>query len=70
MKPFWVYILHCTDDSYYTGHTDNLDQRMAQHNSGTVRSCYTFTRRPLKLVFSQAVSTREEALSSEQQIKG
>lgn len=70
MKSFWVYILHCADDSYYTGHTDNLDQRMAQHISGAMQSCYTFTRRPLKLVFSQAVATRAEALAAEQQIKG
>ena len=67
---FWVYILRCADGSYYTGHTDNLEGRIAQHSSGAIPSCYTFNRRPLECVFSQDFPTREEALASEQQIKG
>lgn len=67
---FWVYILRCADGSYYTGHTDNLEKRIGQHESGAIPSCYTFKRRPLQLVFSQDCATREEALSAEQQIKG
>ncbi|NCP04226.1 MAG: GIY-YIG nuclease family protein [Deltaproteobacteria bacterium] len=70
MKPFWVYILRCRDGSYYTGHTDDLERRLAQHESGEIPSCFTFTRRPLKLVFSQSFTTREEALAAERQIKG
>jgi predicted GIY-YIG superfamily endonuclease len=70
MKPFWVYILRCRDGSYYTGHTDELERRLAQHDSGEIPGCYTFTRRPLKLVFSQSFATREEALAAERQIKG
>ena len=68
--PFWVYILRCADGSYYTGHTDNLENRMGQHSAGAITSCYTFKRRPLTLAFSQEFVTREEALSAEQQIKG
>ena len=67
---FWVYILRCADDSYYTGHTDSLEQRIAQHHAGTFASCYTFKRRPLQLVFTQDFTSRLEALASEQQIKG
>ena len=67
---FWVYILQCADGSYYTGHTDNLEMRIQQHHVGAIASCYTLNRRPLKLVFSQDFTTREEALASEQQIKG
>lgn len=67
---FWVYILRCSDNSYYTGHTDNLENRIYQHHSGAIPSCYTFKRRPLELVFSQDFPTREQALASEQQIKG
>lgn len=67
---FWVYILHCADGSYYTGHTDNLEKRIYEHTIGAIAGCYTFKRRPLELVFSQEFKTREEALSSEQQIKG
>jgi len=70
MKPFWVYIVRCADGSYYTGHTDNLEHRMAQHVSGEIAGCYTFKRRPVTLAFSQACVTREEALAAEQQIKG
>ena len=67
---FWVYILRCADNSYYTGHTDNLEQRIAQHNQGYFPTCYTYKRRPVELAFSQDFVTREEALTSEQQIKG
>jgi predicted GIY-YIG superfamily endonuclease len=70
MMAFWVYILRCADGSYYTGHTDNLDKRIGEHTTGAIVSCYTFRHRPLELVFSQEFTTREEALASEQQIKG
>jgi predicted GIY-YIG superfamily endonuclease len=49
---FWVYILRCPDGSYYTGHTDNLEYRMAQHGSGEFGG-YTATHKPLELVFTQ-----------------
>ncbi len=65
---FWVYILRCADDSYYTGHTDNLEIRIGEHQSGLCDS-YTKTRLPVELLFSQKFPTREEALSAEQQIK-
>ena len=67
---FWVYILRCADGSYYTGHTDNLDNRIGQHTRGAIPTCYTFKRRPVTLAFSQEFVTREEALTSEQQLKG
>jgi putative endonuclease len=67
---FWVYILRCADQSYYTGHTDNLEQRIGQHQTRAFPGCYTATRLPIELVFSQPFTTRIEALESEQQIKG
>ena len=66
---FWVYILQCSDGSYYTGHTDNLQQRVAQHQSGCCGG-YTAQRLPVTLAFSQECITHEEALTAEQQIKG
>lgn len=66
---FWVYILRCADRSYYTGHTDNLEQRIGQHQQGLCGG-YTASRLPVELIFSQECSTREEALAAEQQIKG
>jgi predicted GIY-YIG superfamily endonuclease len=70
MQPFWVYILKCADGSYYTGHTDNLDLRIAQHQQGAFTSCYTYKRRPVELCFTETFATREEALISERKIKG
>ena len=70
MQPFWVYILHCADSSYYTGHTDNLERRIAQHEAGDIDTCYTFKRRPVELVFSESFPSRDEALVAEQKIKG
>lgn len=66
---FWVYILRCSDGSYYTGHTDNLEKRISEHQSGRIHA-YTSTRLPVELVFEQDSRTREEALAAEQQIKG
>ncbi|MEO1146411.1 MAG: GIY-YIG nuclease family protein [Cyanobacteria bacterium J06638_22] len=67
---FWVYILRCADNSYYTGHTDNLEKRMAEHRTGVMPTCYTHKRRSVELIFSQEFATREESLASERQIKG
>ena len=66
---FWVYILRCADNSYYTGHTDNLEERIAKHQAGEIEG-YTSTRLPVRLLFAEEFPTREEALVSEQQIKG
>jgi predicted GIY-YIG superfamily endonuclease len=49
---FYVYILKCRDGSYYVGHTDNLEQRMALHVSGMTRG-YTASRLPVTLVFTE-----------------
>ena len=56
--------------AYYTGHTDNLENRFAQHQNKMISSCYTSTRLPVQLVYSQDFSTREEALAAEKQIQG
>jgi predicted GIY-YIG superfamily endonuclease len=66
---FFTYMLHCADDSYYVGHTDDLEQRMAQHSAGTFPG-YTRHRRPVQLVWSQDFSTRDDAFAAERQIKG
>ena len=66
---FWVYILKCSDGSYYTGHTDNLEHRLSQHAEGKP-SGYTATRLPVELIFTELFATRFEALDMEQRIKG
>jgi len=67
---FHVYILRCSDGSYYTGHTDDLELRVSQHQQGFFPGCYTAKRLPLELCWCPAFMTREEALVSERQIKG
>ena len=66
---FFVYILICKDGSYYTGHTDNLENRITEHKSGAIKG-YTSSRLPVEIVFSQEFQTREEALENERKIKG
>jgi tRNA/rRNA methyltransferase len=66
---FWAYLLRCSDGSYYAGHSDDLEQRIAQHQAGEVPG-YTHDRRPLEMVWSEAFGTREEALAAELRIKG
>ena len=66
---FWVYILQCRDNSYYTGHTDNLENRLIQHQEKMIRGCYTSTRLPIQLIDSQEFCTREEALAAEKKYK-
>ena len=65
---FYVYILKCADGSYYTGHTDNPDVRLASHQS-TQTDSWVSKRLPVELVFIDSAPTREEALAFEQQIK-
>jgi len=65
---FWVYILRCRDGSYYTGHTDDLDKRMAEHEQGLAAD-WTRRRRPVELVWCDWAGERYEALAFERRIK-
>jgi predicted GIY-YIG superfamily endonuclease len=66
---FHVYLLRCSDGSYYAGHTDDIESRLAQHRSGTLQG-YTASRLPVSLLKAEAFPTREEALAAEMQLKG
>ncbi|MEG9269330.1 GIY-YIG nuclease family protein [Qipengyuania sp. Mu-71] len=66
---FFAYILRCNDGSYYTGHTEDLEIRMAQHQTGALGG-YTAKRLPVVLLWSQDFPTRDEAFEAERQIKG
>lgn len=68
--PYAVYILKCSDGSYYTGMTKELDARIAEHQAGTRTDSYTFNHRPVELVWSEIVETYPEAFQWEHQIKG
>lgn len=65
-----VYILLCADDSYYTGLSNDFEKRIWQHETGYFPECYTFKRRPLRLVWQTRVETAEDASKLEKQIKG
>ena len=65
---FLVYILRCSDGKFYTGHTDNLDHRMAQHEHGGFCD-FTSRRRPVELAWQQDMQTRDDAFRAEFKIK-
>ncbi len=69
MKFYYVYILICSDASYYTGITSDLEQRIEQHNSGMHPSSYTSSRKPVKLLWSQAFTEPQQAITFEKKIK-
>ena len=69
MKQSYVYILKCSDDTYYTGVTSKLTQRLFQHDSGYFPDCYTFKRRPVELVFYCEFTDINLAFEKEKQIK-
>ncbi len=66
---FHVYILYCSDGSYYVGHTDQIEVRESQHNSGELGG-WTKARRPVQLIWSEPFGDREDAFAAERQIKG
>jgi predicted GIY-YIG superfamily endonuclease len=61
-------MLQCADESYYVGHTDDLEKRLLDHNAGG-KCAYTESRHPLQLVWSQEFATRAAAVAAELQIK-
>ena len=66
--PYWVYILECSDGTFYTGITNDLDKRITVHNRGKA-SKYTRIRLPVKLRYKEEVENRSEALKREWAIK-
>jgi putative endonuclease len=69
MKQSFVYILKCSDTTYYTGVTSNLTSRIFKHNTGFYPDCYTFNKRPLELVFYCEFTDINLAIEMEKQIK-
>lgn len=69
MKKYFVYILKCSDDSYYVGVTSNLVKRITEHQSGKHIKSYTFKRRPIRLVYFEEYNDVRHAISREKQIK-
>lgn len=70
MNSYYVYIVKCSDNSYYTGITNDIDRRINEHNDGIKPDSYTYTRRPVELVFNYEFNDVEQAILFEKQVKG
>lgn len=69
-KLLYIYILECSDSSYYIGVTNNVELRINQHNEGMDKEAYTYERRPLKLIYVESFSDYNQVIAREKQIKG
>jgi len=69
MSRAYVYILECSDGTYYTGSTRDLWQRLKGHHDGEATN-YTRRRRPLVLVYYEVFERIDEAFEREKQIQG
>ncbi|MBT8298886.1 MAG: GIY-YIG nuclease family protein [Maribacter sp.] len=69
MKLYYVYMVKCSDDSIYTGLTNNLGRRLKEHNDGMNDNSYTYKRRPVTLIFNQEFMQFEQAEYFEKKIK-
>lgn len=68
-KRYWVYMLLCANNTYYTGYTNHLEQRYQSHVEGTGGCKYTRSFRPLKIAQSWEIIGKSEAMKIERQIK-
>jgi predicted GIY-YIG superfamily endonuclease len=68
-KPRWfLYIVECSDATWYTGITCDIARRLRQHNAGTA-SRYTRSRLPVKIIFQESCKNKSDALKKEFAIK-
>lgn len=70
MKQYFVYMVRCSDDSFYVGVTSDLEKRIGEHNFGWDPESYTHERRPVNLVFAEDFIRVEDAIRFEKQLKG
>jgi putative endonuclease len=69
MKSYFIYILECSDTSFYIGITNDIEQRLQEHQAGIDKSCYTYNKRPLHLCYQEEFSEVEQAILREKQLK-
>ena len=67
---YYIYIVQCSDGSYYTGVTNDLERRLWEHETGYNPGCYTYTRRPIELRYHEYFHDIRNAITREKQIKG
>jgi putative endonuclease len=64
---YYIYLLHCTNNTFYTGITNNLRRRLFEHRNGL--SQFTKGRLPVNLVYYETANSRSEARKREIVIK-
>ena len=70
MKTYFVYILKCSDKSYYTGFTNDIERRLGEHASGKNKDSYTHDKRPITLMWFEIFNNVSNAIETEKKIKG
>ena len=65
----WVYLLQCSDGSYYVGSTIDLESRISQHQLG-LGAAYTRSRRPVQLAWAAEFTRVDQAYAFEKQVQG
>ncbi len=70
MKIYYVYIVECSDQSFYIGFTSSLNKRLYEHNAGLHSDAYTFKRRPVVLKWFEQFTDPTPAIRLEKQLKG
>lgn len=69
MKTYFLYILKCSDGTFYTGVTNNLERRLNEHEFGIDTESYTYKRRPVTLEFYEEFNDIKQAIEFEKKIK-
>ena len=65
----WIYIVECSDGTYYTGYTRNVEKRIKEHNESKKGAKYTRCRRPVVLRYAESFESRQAACRREYEIK-
>jgi len=66
---YYLYLIECSDETYYVGVTNDLSRRMREHKHGAHEGSYTYNRRPVKLKYYLMFDDIREAISYEKKIK-
>lgn len=69
MGYYYVYLLLCADNTFYTGVTNDLEKRLLAHNTNATGAKYTKSRRPVSLVYHKRVLNRSRAQQEEYRIR-
>lgn len=68
-KAWFLYVLRCADDTFYTGTTTDITRRINEHNTKKCGAKYTKTRRPVELIFWLDFENRSQAQKAEYKFK-